>query len=151
MSQSSTQLTHPNLFRVWRYSVIQIYRTDKKTWTAQMELIRMAAKSHGFFQNWFESFLVFCFVFFFWHWCSTLTSFSSFRKAFRSFWCSSEPIPSNQNKNWMLLLTGINCIRRISSFLVSSVYPLTEATFINLSFHGYWLTIMPVHSASLYI
>lgn len=30
-----------------------------------MELIRMAAKSHGFFQNWFESF-----------WCFALFSFS---------------------------------------------------------------------------
>lgn len=151
MRQSSTQLTHPNLFRVWRYAVVQICRADK-TWTAQMELIRMAAKSHGFFQNWFESFWCFALFSFSGIGAVHLTSFSSFRKAFRSF-CSSEPIPSNQNKNWMLLLTWVNCIRRISSFLVSSIYPLTEATFINLSFHGYWLTLYYASASSfcLYI
>lgn len=65
MRQSSVQLTHPNLFRVWRYSVIQIYWADKKTWKAQMGQIRTTAKSHGSFQNWFESF-----------WCFALLSFS---------------------------------------------------------------------------
>lgn len=65
MKQSSAQLTHPNLFRVWRYPVIKIYWADKKTWKAQMGQIRTAAKSHGFFQNWFENF-----------WCFALLSFS---------------------------------------------------------------------------
>lgn len=147
--QSSAQLTRPNLFRVWRYPVIQIYCTDKETWKAQMGQIRTAAKSLGFSQNWFE-FAVFCFVVFFWRWCRVfLTSVSSFRKAFRSFWCSSEPIPSNQNKSWMLLFTGSNCIHRISSFLMSSICPLTEATFINLSFHCYWWTGYYANASSL--
>lgn len=49
----------------------------------------------------------------------------------------------------MLLFTGSNCIHRISSFLMSSICPLTESTFINLSFFYYWLTVYYANASSL--